>query len=112
MKELIHSLPPGGPPRFRDDKWWEVFDRQSRAARHFFSTPVGEERLPFTVWLTKERLWDRINTLSHVAVLEGADRAAFVARFEQILKDGDGDWNDKGEVEFHGATTFAWTTRL
>ncbi|PNY24651.1 methyltransferase-like [Tolypocladium capitatum] len=112
MKELILSLPPGGPPRFRDDKWREVFDRQSRAAKPLFSTPAGEERLPFTVRLSKERLWDRINTLSQVAVLEGTDRAAFVARFEQILKDGDGNWNGKGEVEFHGTTSSTWTTRL
>ncbi|KAM4055099.1 hypothetical protein HRG_005908 [Hirsutella rhossiliensis] len=43
-KELILKLDPAGPPRFRDDKWWHVLERQSRAAKPIFSTPMGEKK--------------------------------------------------------------------
>ncbi|KYK60001.1 2-heptaprenyl-1,4-naphthoquinone methyltransferase [Drechmeria coniospora] len=112
MKELVVSAPPDGPKRFRDGAWMDVFDRQSSAARPLFTTPIGQDRVPFTVWRTKEALWDRLNTLSHIFVLPDAEKAAFKAKFEQILKGGDGNWNDKQEVEFHGATAYAWTKGL
>ncbi|PHH86284.1 hypothetical protein CDD83_10465 [Cordyceps sp. RAO-2017] len=112
LKQLVLELAPDGPPRFRDDKWWQVFERQSRADKPLFSTPIGQEKVAFEVWLSKERLWDRIDTLSQVATLQGASKEAFKARFEQILREGDGTWNEAGEIRFHGATVYAWTTRL
>jgi hypothetical protein len=33
--------------------------------------PLGEEREEWTVWLTRERLWERYRTLGQIAVLEG-----------------------------------------
>lgn len=112
MKQLILALPPDGINRFRDDKWREVFKRQSRDPEPYFTTPISQETIPFTVWRTKELLWDRIQTLSQIAVLQGADEAAFKARFDGIMTDGDQEWNEKREVEFHGVTTYGWTRRL
>lgn len=112
MKQLILALPPDGTNRFRDDKWPEVFERQSRDPEPYFTTPISQETIPFTVWRTKELLWDRIQTLSQIAVLQGADKEAFKASFEEIMTDRDQVWNEKGEVEFHGFTTYGWTTRL
>ncbi|KAJ6446082.1 2-deoxy-D-gluconate 3-dehydrogenase [Purpureocillium lavendulum] len=114
LNELILGLPADGPPRFRDDKWRDVFERQARADQPVVSTPLAEERLPFTVWRTRELLWDRVNTLSQVYMLkEGGEREAFRARFDEILDGAGGDkWNDKGEIEFHGTTVYAWTARL
>ncbi|KAK2589964.1 hypothetical protein QQS21_012355 [Conoideocrella luteorostrata] len=112
MKQLVLALPPDDVDRFRDDKWGKVFERQSRAADPYFTTPIGQDKVPFTVWRTKELLWDRINTLSQIAVLEGNDKETFRARFDEILEHGDQVWNKDREVEFHGFTTFGWTTRL
>lgn len=112
LKELVLGLDAAGPPRFRDDQWWHVFDRQSHVASPIFSTPIGQEKLPFKQWLSKGGLWDRVNTLSQVFTLQGESKEAFKARFAEILRDGDGRWNAKGEIEFHGVTVYAWTTRL
>lgn len=68
--------------------------------------------MPFQEWLTKDRLWDRVNTLSQVVTLQGESKEAFRARFDDILRDGDGKWNAKGEVEFHGVAVYVWTASL
>lgn len=68
--------------------------------------------MQWSVWLTPEGLWDRINTLSWNAIREGEAKQEFREKFDKILKEGDGKWNDKGEIEFHGSTFFAWTERL
>lgn len=110
IKQQIHLLPNMGPNRFRDAKWQEIFDKQGASPK--FSTPIETAKVPFTLWLTPEALWDRVNTLSQVSILEGADREAFVAKFNKAVKEGDGEWNDKGEIAFHGHTFYAWTSRL
>jgi hypothetical protein len=35
--------------------------------------PLGEEREEWTVWVTREGLWERYRTLGQVAVLEGEE---------------------------------------
>ncbi|KAK9438933.1 Methyltransferase type 11 [Metarhizium brunneum] len=112
LKQLILALPPDGTNRFRDDKWRDVFERQARDPAPLFAVPIGQEKIPFTVWLTKELLWDRIQTLSQVAVLRDGDKDAFRAKFDGIMSEGDQVWNEKEEVEFHGFTVYAWTRRI
>ncbi|OLN95943.1 putative methyltransferase C25B8.09 [Colletotrichum chlorophyti] len=127
LNELVFSLGTDGQPRFRDFVWKEVFDRQLdtnplRAVRDavlegdggmpLFSVPIGEERVPFVVWLTPEALWNRFRTLSQVAVLEGAEAVRFKEKFDDILKGEGVEKNEKGEVALHGVTYFAWTSRL
>lgn len=68
-------------PRFRHERWRQVFDRQTKstpifttkAANPLFSLPIGEEQIPFTVSLSKEDLWKRWRTLSQIAILDGDD---------------------------------------
>lgn len=77
-----------------------------------FSLPLGEDRVPWTVWLSEDALWARINTLSQVAVLEGEEKEAGERVFREALTGEDVERNDKGEVALHGVTFFAWTDRL
>lgn len=112
IKQRIIQLPGMGPNRFRDEKWQQVFEQQAKNATPIFSTPIQTTSVPFTLWLEPEALWDRINTLSQVSILEGADRDAFVAAFNKAVQGGDGEWNDKGEIAFHGHTYYAWASRL
>jgi hypothetical protein len=64
------------------------------------------------MWLSEEALWARINTLSQIAVLKGNDREAAIKIFKDILQSDDVKRNEKGEIEVHGVTYFAWTDRL
>lgn len=127
LNELVFSLGTDGQPRFRDFVWKDVFDRQLdsnplKAVKDvvleggrkmpLFSVPVGEEKVPFTVWLTPEAVWNRIRTLSQIAVLEGAAAKGFKDRFDEILAGETVGKNEKGEVALHGVTYFAWTSRL
>ncbi len=67
-------------PRYRHGKWRAVFDNQLKSspltiqtADPLFSLPLGEAKIGFTKWLSKEAIWDRIRTLSQIAVLEGEE---------------------------------------
>ena len=77
MKDIIWSFNDDAP-RFRHERWREVFDSQVnstpftiQAADPLFSLPLGEDSCEFTYWLTKDNIWKRFHTLSHIAVLEG-----------------------------------------
>ena len=65
-------------PRYRQGKWREVFDQQLsstpftiQSADPLFSLPLGEGSVDFEYWLTPERIWDRLHTLSRLSVLRG-----------------------------------------
>lgn len=112
IKQQILQLPDMGPNRFRDNKWPLVFEQQAKNAAPMFSTPIETTSVPFTLWLKPDALWDRVNTLSQISILAGAERDAFVAKFNKAVKEGDGEWNDQGEIAFHGHTFYSWTSRL
>jgi hypothetical protein len=38
-----------------------------------FSMPLGQNEEEWTVWLTREKVWERYRTLGQVAVLEGGE---------------------------------------
>ena len=100
-----------GQPRFRDYVWKDVFFKQPEPP--LFSAPLEEDQIKYSVWLTKEALWERLATLSHVAMLEGEERETFVRRFDEILRLGnDGEWNNQNEILMHGVTAFAWTMKI
>lgn len=69
-------------PRFRHQKWREVFDDQIKstpmslikASDPLFSLPLGQHLEPFTVWLPRDKIWERYNTISHISVTEGEKR--------------------------------------
>lgn len=112
LNAQIFTLPDFGPPRFRHNNWPRVFDRQAEVAKPLFSTPIGEEKLPWTVWLEKTAVWNRINTLSHVFALESEDKVAFKEVFDEEVNASNGEFNEKGEVLVHGVTLLAWSKKL
>lgn len=65
-------------PRFRHEKWEELFDDQLKSspltiqsADPLFSLPIGKHTEQWTVWLpSKEAVWERFHTISHIANLE------------------------------------------
>jgi hypothetical protein len=99
-------------PRFRHQVWMQVFERQAKAEKPFFSTPIETDKVPWSVWLTPEALWDRFNTLSWNALREGEERRLFREKYDKIVKEGGGEFNDKGEIELHGCTFIVWVSRL
>ncbi|KAL7791028.1 S-adenosyl-L-methionine-dependent methyltransferase [Trichoderma ceciliae] len=112
LNARILTLPDFGPPRFRHNNWPLVFDRQAKFAKPLFSTPIGEEKLPWTVWLDKAAVWSRVHTLSHVYTLAGEDKVAFKELFDDEVNESNGEVNEKGEVGVHGVTLLAWSTKL
>lgn len=64
------------------------------------------------MWLDEESLWARINTLSQIAILKGEERETAIKTFKDILRDGDVERNEKGDIAVHGVTYFAWTDRI
>ncbi|KAI9171365.1 methyltransferase [Paramyrothecium foliicola] len=115
LNSLVHSMPTDGAPRFRQFVWADVFKQQAMD-KPLFTAPLEDESVSWTVKLGREALWDRFNTLSQVAVLQGEDRKAFRAQYDAILDEGEGegegDWTEAGEIVVHGITYFAWTTKL
>lgn len=81
MKEIVWSLD-DEHPRFRHEKWRQVFEKQVssnpftiQAANPLFSLPLGEGSIEFTDWLRPEAVWDRFRSLSQIVVLEGDELA-------------------------------------
>lgn len=68
--------------RFRHEIWRRVFDEQLestpftiQAVDPLFSLPLGEGSSETLRWMTREAIWERYHTLSHIAVLEGEELA-------------------------------------
>ena len=106
-------------PRFRHEEWRQVFDDQLKsnplsitAADPLFSMPLGEGTVPFEVWLSKENVWKRYRTISHIAVLEGEKLERTRKAFFEALNASDVQTDEQGRVAVHGRTVFAWTTRI
>jgi len=107
-------------PRFRHSKWRQVFDDQIKssplalivAADPLFALPLAEHVEHWEVWLPKERIWDRLTTLSQISILEGDEREKVHKLFLDAVNKPDVDTNDKGEVAVHGATYSYWTSKV
>ncbi|KAL7629548.1 hypothetical protein AAE478_001069 [Parahypoxylon ruwenzoriense] len=123
INDFIWSLD-DGLPRFRHQKWKEVFEQQLpgnplQAIKDAFtdglpkfSLPLGEDTIKWTVWLSEEALASRLNTLSQIAVLKGDEREAWIKLFKEVIQGDDVERNEKGEIAVHGLTYFFWTDRL
>lgn len=81
MKDVTWSFDDQNP-RFRHEVWRRVFDEQLestpftiQAADPLFSLPLGEGSAETLKWMTREAIWERYHTLSHIAVLEGEELA-------------------------------------
>jgi hypothetical protein len=119
LQDLILSFD-DNQPRFRHEKWRSVFDSQLSSnplslvtsADPLFALPLAENVEKWSVWLTEEALWDRLSTLSQIAVLEGEERDKVRSVIKEALNGDDVQRNEKGEVELHGMTVAAWTTKI
>lgn len=72
--------------------------------------PLGEGSVPFEIWLSKEDIWKRYRTISHIAILEGKELEQTRKTFFDAMKDTQTD--EQGRVPVHGRTVFSWTTRI
>lgn len=77
MREVTWSVE-DEHPRFRHEKWREIFDKQLStnplsilAAQPLFSLPIGEESVKWSIWLGRYDIWQRFHTLSQISNLEG-----------------------------------------
>jgi len=123
MKDIVMSFD-DGEPRFRHQKWKDVFEAQQNTtllqtlADNFthklpqFSMPLREETVKWTVWLTEEGVWERYLTLSQISVLKGAERENVKRKVFEALNGDDVETNENGQVALHGVTYFAWTSRV
>ncbi|KAH8845173.1 hypothetical protein MCOR01_011796 [Pyricularia oryzae] len=127
LNDMVHSLPDDGHPRFRHSKWPDVFTSQLASSplqalrggasgkTPRFSLPLGEERVPFSIWLSEDELWRRMCTLSQMSIIvkKGGDEARELrTKFDEALRGDDVERNDKGEVNINGQTYFAWTDKI
>ncbi|KAI4719935.1 putative 2-heptaprenyl-1,4-naphthoquinone methyltransferase [Aureobasidium sp. EXF-10727] len=119
LQDLILSFD-DNQPRFRHEQWRKVFESQlssnplsiTSSAEPLFSLPLAENVEKWSVWLSEEALWDRFGTLSQIAVLEGEEKERVRSVVREALKGDDVQKNEKGEVELHGMTVAAWTTKI
>jgi len=123
LKDIIVSLE-DGHPRFRHFEWKRVFERQQEIAPPqilkgtltqnlpLFSSPIGEDSIKWTIWLTDNAIWERYSTLSQIAVLEEPKKTQVRKEVFDALKGSDVERNAKGEVALHGLTYLAWTSRV
>ena len=81
-------------PRFRHEQWRKVFEDQvSRSLLNvivaaddpLFSMPLGVNEEGWTVWLSREKVWERYRTLGQVAILEGEELAVSWSLFFLLL---------------------------
>ncbi|PSR97509.1 methyltransferase domain-containing protein [Coniella lustricola] len=125
LNDWIHSLgTKDNDKRFRDMKWQEVFEKQLKTNpiqvlrdtvmgnMPRFSVPLGQDSVEWTHWLSEQALWNRIRTLSHVAMLQGADKVEAERVFREAMAMDDVVRNENAEVECHGRTYLAWSDRM
>lgn len=119
MQDFVWTLD-DDQPRFRHEKWRKVFDDQlasgpisiMTSSTQLFSLPLGSHEERWEVWLPKDKIWERLNTLSQISVLEGEDKDNAKKLYQDAINADDVVRNDKGESAIHGATYASWTTKV
>lgn len=94
MQDFVWSLD-DDQPRFRHGKWRDVFDEQIKSnpfslttsADPLFALPLAENVEEWEVWLSKDQIWERLNTLSQISVLDSEAKevcrlASFVGKYK------------------------------
>lgn len=77
-----------------------------------FSLPLGEQTIPFSFWLDEEAIWSRYTTYSQIANLRGEQRESVKNTVFEALRSEEVERNEKGQIEVHGQTYIAWTSRV
>ncbi|KAK4888129.1 hypothetical protein LTR27_012935 [Elasticomyces elasticus] len=106
--------------RFRHEQWRKVFENQSKstplsliiASDQLFALPLGEHLEQFEVRLTKDQIWERYATISHIAVLEGDERERTYKTVMDALNSPDVDVDQDGKVAVHGKTFIVWSSKI
>ncbi|TKX25322.1 methyltransferase domain-containing protein 11 [Elsinoe australis] len=119
MQEFICGLDDGSP-RYRHEQWRKVFDQQlesnplllTSSSEQLFALPLGNHEERWEVVLPKDKIWDRLNTLSQISVLEGKEREEAEKLFQTAINKTETEVNEKGEVAIHGGTYSHWTTKI
>lgn len=119
MNEFIWTLD-DDQPRFRHEKWRQVFDEQIKSgpislmtsSSPLFSLPIGQHEERWEVWLTKDKIWERLNTLSQISVLEPEEKEAAKKLFHDAIDADQSLANERGEFAIHGGTHSGWTTKI
>ena len=106
-------------PRFRHEKWRQVFEDQNQTSlfslttsETMFGLPLGESTVPFETWLSKEDIWKRYRTLSQIAILEGEELEKVEETFWDAINADGTVTDDQGRVAVHGRTFLAWTSKI
>ena len=92
MQDYVWSLD-DNQPRFRHEKWRAVFDDQissnpfsiTMSAEPLFALPLAENVEKWEVWLPRDKIWDRLNTLSQISVLEPEEKEVSAFGFSAML---------------------------
>lgn len=111
IKDVIWTFDDSSP-RFRHEKWRQIFEEQSASQNPLFSMPLGEAAFGFTSWLSKEDLWGRLRTLSQLAILEGEELQKVRVTFEESLERQGTQVDEVGRIAVHGRTVLYWTQKI
>ncbi|RMD43907.1 hypothetical protein DV735_g1174, partial [Chaetothyriales sp. CBS 134920] len=114
MRDVVWSFH-DAVPRFRHEKWRQAFDSHDSSSDDnspLFSLPLGEGIEEFETWLSKEEIWNRLHTLSQIAILEGEELGKVRTKFDHAINSDDTVTDDQGRVAVHGRTYFAWTRSI
>lgn len=96
--------------KFHNASWQDVFNQDEDA---LFDLPLQSETITWTVWLTRQGLWDRFRTLSFIATLGNDEQKEVQEKLFSIIErnDLDTETNIEGEIAVHGRTHMVWTFR-
>jgi len=94
--------------RYKNAEWRKVFDEDELPF-----VPLEEMLVREEIWISKQELWNRLNTLSNIASLTPQDKADLRGYFDESLESAkDLVKNEKGEIAVHSTCHVAWTSRL
>lgn len=119
MQDYIQNLDDNSP-RFRHEKWRKIFDEQlesnplslSLTSTQLFSLPIGEHDETWETWLPKDKVWNRLDTLSQISVLPEKEKNEVINMFNEAVKASDTSVNEKGDIAIHGTTFSYWTSKI
>ena len=118
MRDLIWTFD-DDLPRFRHEKWKQVFDEQNASnpltlhfANPIFGLPIGETTIDFETRLSKDDIWKRFRTLSQIAILQGDELERVKTEFFEAINADETEVDEQGRVAVHGRTFLAWASRI
>ncbi|RPA86488.1 S-adenosyl-L-methionine-dependent methyltransferase [Ascobolus immersus RN42] len=98
-----------GEPRVRNDLWRKVFENPE--GQKLFGK-LEEREFPVSIWIEKEDLWKRINTMSYISNLSDEKKQEFRRKFDNIVDNGsDVERDASGKIHYHYTVITAVTQR-